>query len=97
IEVYYGGLMSLTINRYRQVVDDLIQTLQVDSIIVTRVSTGVDVVLPTLQYQNVGKTLSAGWDGTGSLNLGPLSFKGTYSWNDTRVIYSNSVFRYAGY
>jgi outer membrane cobalamin receptor len=90
VELYYGSVGSLTINRYRQTISDLIQRVPVDSVPLVRVlNNQIDNVLQ-YQYLNVAKIRQQGWEFTGSLKvIDPLTIKGTYSWSDTRVLSSN--------
>ncbi len=47
------------------------------------------------QYQNlnVGSIRNQGWEFTGSINTGPLSTRGTYSWNKSRILGITQAFR----
>jgi outer membrane receptor protein involved in Fe transport len=86
VELYYGNLGSLTVNRYQQTVTDLMQQVVVDSILRTLLTTGAQSYLKQNQWVNAAKVRQSGWEGTGSVNVGPLTVKGTYSWNDSRVL-----------
>jgi hypothetical protein len=85
LEFYYGNLGSVTINHYQQKITNIIQLVRVDSLPRTRLSDGFRDFAIQQQYQNVANIRQRGWSGTASLNAGPLSVKGTYSWDDSKV------------
>jgi outer membrane receptor protein involved in Fe transport len=38
------------------------------------------------QYLNIGAIRNQGWELQGSVNTGPLTTRGTYSWSKSRII-----------
>src|SRR5690606_13036428 len=81
---------------YTQKVTDLIQNVYADSIEAVNVSTGRITWLRQRQYQNVGSIRQHGWEFTGSLNVFRIGLRGTYSWNDSRVVAVNPTGSGAG-
>jgi len=74
-------------------VSDLIQAVTVDSVFLTYLLSPTGSFWYTqYQYQNAAKVRQQGWEGTASINLGPLALKGTYSWTDSRVLAVNSQY-----
>jgi outer membrane receptor protein involved in Fe transport len=45
------------------------------------------------QYQNIGAVRNEGWELQGSVNTGPITTKGTYSWTKSRVLGVSPAFR----
>lgn len=100
IELYFGGRGSLVITRYNQTVDGLIALISaVDSVrslvplppgvfAFQYVSIDPDGFGYFTQSQsiNVGSIRNQGWELQGSVNTGPISTRGTYSWTKSRMI-----------
>jgi hypothetical protein len=99
IELYFANRASLVITRYNQTVNNLIISAPLDS--VPRRDGNPDpygycVTFPTFcgygayqvqyQYLNLGALRNQGWELQGSLNTGPLTTRGTYSWTKSRVL-----------
>lgn len=87
VELYFGALGSLVVTRYNQTVDNLIAQPRVDSIrsLVPNTS-GNYTYTGITQYLNLGSLRNQGWELQGSLNTGPFTTRGTYSWTKSRVI-----------
>jgi outer membrane receptor for ferrienterochelin and colicin len=85
LELYYGNLLSLTVNHYSQRVTDLIQGVTVDSILRVRRSDGAQIYYGQGQYRNVANMRQVGWESSASVNFGVVSVRGAYSWTDSRV------------
>lgn len=95
IELYFGNRGSLVVTRYNQTVNNLISEVPIDSV-QSLVSDAVfDCGTPkdngycyTKQWQNlnVGSIRNQGWELQGSINTGPFTTRGTYSWTKSRVI-----------
>lgn len=97
VEVYFGSRGSLVVTRYNQTVDNLITLVdRVDSV---RSLTNTATVCSStfrdadgycyryqLQFLNVGSIRNQGWELASSLNMGPLTTRGTYSWTKSRII-----------
>jgi outer membrane cobalamin receptor len=95
IELYFGSRASLVVTRYNQTVDGLIASPKVDS----ARSLGPFPIFydgeldadgygyeSQSQYLNIGSIRNQGWEAQGTLTLGPITTKGTYSWTKSRVI-----------
>ena len=68
-EFYLGDRVSFGITHYHQKAKDLIDVVFVNT----------DVVPPENQFQNVGAIRNVGWELEGTLKLGRLGVRGTYS------------------
>jgi len=88
-EVYYGSHLSFTLNRYSQRITDLIELVNVDSLEVLRLSDNTTVYVQQSQFLNTASVRQHGWEATGSMNLFWFQVRGTYSWNDSRVLSVN--------
>lgn len=102
MELYFGSRGSLIVTRFNQTVDNLISGVSgVDSarsIIPVEVpdpnffcssdfrDTDEHCFIYQNQYLNVGSIRNQGWELQGSVNLGPLTTRGTYSWVKSRII-----------
>lgn len=100
IELYFSNKGSLIVTRYNQTVDNLIASTIADSIpslgaspSATVCSNGGGRSQPDgscyylqLSNFNVGSIRNQGWELQGSMNLGPFTTRGTYSWNKSRMI-----------
>lgn len=100
LELYMGNRASLVVTRYNQTVDNLIARVgAIDSVrslqplppgSTTAVYTSIDPdgygYTPQNQYLNVASIRNQGWELQGSINTGPLTTRGTYSWTKSRVI-----------
>jgi len=106
VELYFGTRGSLVVTRYNETVNNLIEQVVVDS--VQRLDKNPDpngycTFYPPacgygayqLQYQflNLASIRNQGWDIQGTLNVGPLTTKGTYSWVKTRSLGLTPKFR----
>jgi len=99
-ELYFGNRGSLVITRFNQTVNDLIINVYgVDSVrtlqpypncVVTFDCLRVDAdgygYLGMSQNLNVANIRNQGWEAQGTLNVGPFTTRGTYSWTKSRVI-----------
>lgn len=99
LELYLGSRTSLVVTRYNQTVANLIdQVSRVDSVrSITNTPTSNlcsssfrDPEGYCYRYQfrylNVGNIRNQGWELQSSLNLGPFTTRGTYSWVKSRII-----------
>lgn len=95
IELYLGNRGSMVITRYNQTVDALIALIRnVDSVpSLQQYPPSTCTVRPDgycyirqSQYLNVGSIRNQGWELQGSVNTGPFTTRGTYSWTKSRVI-----------
>lgn len=103
LEMYLGTRGSLVITRYNQTVDGLIANPIVDSArsvvpcptSCSAQSRDVDGYGYWYQYRyvNIGTIRNQGWELQGSVNLGRLTTRGTYSWTKSRTIGVNSKYR----
>jgi outer membrane receptor for ferrienterochelin and colicin len=97
LEMYFGSRGSLVITRYNQTISKLIDAPFADSV----PSLGVCLYCPASSnfrddqgrgyiYQtknlNIGAIRNQGWELGGTINLGPFSYNGTYSWTKSRFI-----------
>jgi len=98
IEVYAGSRGSLVVTRYNQTVNALIGAAypfdSVRSLIPcpasscyasSRDANGYGY-RPELEYVNVGSIRNQGWELQSTVNTGPLTTRGTYSWTKSRTI-----------
>jgi len=97
IEAYFGNFGSLIVTRYNQTVDDLIVGVQADSVrslfplppnsyfYHSKDAQGYGYTLQNT-YLNLGSVRNQGWELQGTVNTGPLTTKGTYSWTKSRLI-----------
>lgn len=100
VELYLGSRGSLVITRFNQTVDNLISSVSpVDSVRSLAPEPIPDANFACSpfrddedhcyyyqsQYLNVGSIRNQGWELQGSVNLGPLTTRGTYSWVKSRV------------
>jgi len=94
LELYLGNRASLIVTRYNQTVDALINLALVDSVrsllpfpsnAFSRDQAGYGYLY---QYQNlnVGSIRNQGWELQGTMNIGPITTRGTYSFTKSRVI-----------
>lgn len=89
LEVYAGSWGSLTINHYVQQIRDLINAPRVDSLYLQYpADPDRNTWVPVSQWRNVEAVKQVGWSGTGSLEAGSLSLRGTWSWSRSRTKYS---------
>jgi len=94
LELYLGNRSSIQVTRYNQTVDHLIVKPVVDSVDVLPVwkqqypSCALPFSCPLRRTQNLnlGSVRNQGWELRGSVNLGPFTSGGTYSWNKSRLI-----------
>jgi outer membrane cobalamin receptor len=94
LELYFGNRGSLVVTRYNQTVDDLITATMVDSVRSLAqfpiYGNSYDTDGYGYQYQfqnlNVANIRNQGWELQGSMRLGALTTKGTYSWTKSRTI-----------
>lgn len=95
VELYLGTRASLVVTRYNQTVDDIIARPVVDSVrsLAPNPSSTVSPLDANgygFQYQfqnlNIGSVRNQGWELQGSINMGPFTTRGTYSWTKSRVI-----------
>lgn len=101
VELYVGNRASLVVTRYNQTVDNLISVVSgVDSIrsIIPDVPGGSGGCSSQyrdedrhcyryqFQYLNVGSIRNQGWELQSSVNTGPITTRGTYSWTKSRVL-----------
>jgi outer membrane receptor protein involved in Fe transport len=103
MEFYMGTRGSLVVTRYNQTIDGLIDSPRVDSVR-TRApclspcfATNYDAdgygYWSQVQYLNIGSIRNQGWELQGSLNTGPFTTKGTYSWTKSRSLGVDSKYR----
>jgi hypothetical protein len=93
MELYWGNRGSFTVTRYNQTVSNLIlQAPKVDSVdanAATKLVFGLGD-WQYVQYQrqnlNIGSIRNQGWEMQGTLTIGPIVTRGTYSWTKSRVI-----------
>lgn len=89
LEFYMGNRMSIIVTRYNQTVDNLILAPVVDSVSPTP---AVLITSPTAswaqvtQNMNIGSIRNQGWELQSSVNTGPFTTRGTYSWNKSRIL-----------
>jgi outer membrane receptor protein involved in Fe transport len=100
LEFYWGTRMSLVVTRYNQTVDGLIDSPIMDSVrslVPTEdgQSTDADGYSYQLQTQavNVGSIRNQGWELQGSVQTGPVTTRGTYSWTKSRTMGVNPKYR----
>lgn len=96
LELYMGNRGSLVVTRYNQTVDALIISVpRIDSVRSLVQNPTTTTCTPQLdgycystqsQYLNVGSVRNQGWELQGSVNTGPFTTRGTYSWTKSRVI-----------
>lgn len=101
LELYLGTRGSFVVTRYNQTVDGLITNPRVDSVrsLVTNPSyseskdaDGYGYIRQS-QYLNVGSIRNQGWELQGSVNTGPFTTRGTYSWTKSRTIGMNPKYQ----
>jgi outer membrane cobalamin receptor len=100
VELYFGSRSSFVITRYNETVDDLIANLLVDSVRSNIQNPAYyDVKHDNYgyrlqrQYVNIASIRNQGWALQGTINTGPLSVNGTYSWTKSRTIGISSSYR----
>jgi len=99
VEFYLGTRASLVVTRYNQTVDNLILKPKVDSIrsrlpdpyqnggnCYTPGQLGPYCYDPQSKNLNTASIRNQGWELQGTLSLGPLTERGTYSWTKGRVL-----------
>jgi len=92
LELYLGNRASLVVTRYNQTVNNLITIATVDSVdmLPSQLAANGCAVwqCPFRQWEwlNIGNIRNQGWETQGTVVTGPMSFKGTYSWNKSRII-----------
>lgn len=102
LEMYFGNRGSLIVSNYNQTVDKLIAGIVVDS--VRALLPGTNLFCNLLRsdgycYQNqtqnlnIGSIRNQGWELQGSVNFGPVTTRGTYSWTKSRIIGITSRYR----
>jgi outer membrane receptor protein involved in Fe transport len=95
LELYLGDRASLSITRYNQTVDNLInRVIPVDSVRSLAPSPqmadshddeGFGFIY-VAQNLNIGTIRNDGWELTGSVNFGSFTTRGVYSWTRSRII-----------
>jgi outer membrane receptor protein involved in Fe transport len=99
LELYFGTRASFVVTRYNQTVDELIATTIVDSVrsavpcpepndvcfADSRDAEGYGY-LRQFQSRNIASIRNQGWELQGSMNFGPITTRGTYSWTKSRTI-----------
>lgn len=104
LELYLGTRGSIVVTRYNQTVDGLIAIPTVDSArsllpclagcsASIRDADGYGYLYKN-QYLNIGSIRNQGWELQGSMNLGPFTTRGTYSWTKSRTIGVNPKYQY---
>jgi len=105
LELYWGTRGSLVITRYNQTVDGLIEDVgpvdSIRSLAPNPPSGSSDYVFDAngygyrwqFQYLNVGSIRNQGWELQSSVNTGPFTTHGTYSWTKSRTIGVNPAYR----
>jgi len=106
LELYLGSRASLIVTRYNQTVDGLIAEPYVDSAHTLVpchaysppcIAYGTDAAghgyFPQTQDLNIGSIRNQGWELQGSVNSGPFTTHGTYSWTKSRTIGVNPRYR----
>jgi len=92
IELYFGQHVSLTITRFNQTINNLIQRLVVDSVDMLPAVRALYGFAPWQrplglnQYLNVGSIRNQGWEGIGSVTLGSVTTRMTLSNTKSRII-----------
>jgi len=95
LELYFGTRGSLVVTRYNQTVDNVIANTKVDSarsLVPNPQSGGRGPDAQGYRYRtqyeqlNVASLRNQGWELQGSINTGPITTKGTYSWTKSTVI-----------
>lgn len=102
IELYFGSRGSLVVTRFNQTVDNLISNVGPADSVRSSSSIDVPdpnffcssdfrdtegrCFVYQYQYLNVGAIRNQGWEMQGSINIGPFTTNGTYSWVKSRVI-----------
>jgi len=80
------------VTRYNQTVNNLITLATVDSVdmlpsqLAANGCTVWQCPFRQWEYLNIGNIRNQGWETQATANAGPLSMKGTYSWNKSRII-----------
>lgn len=101
-ELYFGNRGSLVVTRYNQTIDGLINSPLVDSVrsLNPNPATSQGALdaqgygyVYQFQFLNVGSIRNQGWELQGSVNTGPFTTRGTYSWTKSRTIGINSRYR----
>jgi outer membrane receptor protein involved in Fe transport len=98
-ELYLGNRASLVVTRYNDTVDDLIAQARVDSADVLPGLRALYGCLPSQCwfYQdenlNLGSIRNQGWEVISTVTTGPVTTKGTYSWNKSRIIGMTQKYR----
>lgn len=102
MDLFFGNKASISITSYNQKVRDIIMYIYGDSAVAIGElypggrgwTCGVGVIAdncgPTYykqpQYFNVANIRNQGYEASGNIKLGPLSFVGTYSWTKSRSL-----------
>jgi len=99
LELYFSNRLTLNVTRFNQTVNDLISSVSVfsDSIRSLQPASQFNpygfivnpdgyVYYTPSQYVNLGNVRNQGWSVQGTLNVGPLTTTGTYSWSKSRII-----------
>jgi hypothetical protein len=96
LELYFGNRASINVTRYNQTVDALIYSVKVDSqpSLIAYPEYYPDYTSDPAGYFyqdinqniNVGSIRNQGWEAQGTLTLGPLTTRATYSWTKSRVV-----------
>jgi len=99
VELYFGSRASLVVTRYNETVNNLITNTIVDSVL--RLDGDTDPnhfcgIVPQLcglnshfkqsENLNLGSVRNQGWELQGTVTLGPVTTRGTYSWTKSRLI-----------
>jgi len=97
VDLYFGKLGSLIVTRYNQTADGLIAGAAVDSVRSIPYPYGPAnnqyYYLQQLKNVNIGSIRNQGWEFQGTVNTGPLTTKGTYSWTKSRMIGITPAYR----
>jgi len=99
LELYLGDHASFVVNRFNNMVDNLIYSAIVDSVDALPEQRALHGWRPWLvnfqenEYVNLGKIRNQGWEGISTFTLGPLTTTGTYSWTKSRLVGMNPKYR----
>jgi outer membrane receptor protein involved in Fe transport len=105
VDLYWGRRWSLTVTRYNQTVDQLIASvIGIDSVPSLQAdpfgfcsfyppACGSYSYFRQNKDLNVGSVRNQGWELQSTITLGPVSTRGTYSWNKSRMIGITPAYR----
>lgn len=106
IELYLGSRGSIIVTRYNQTVDGLINSISpfdsVRSLLPDAEKPCIGIPVASNGYcytyqqinMNVGSIRNQGWELQGTVNTGPLTTVGTYSWTKSRFLGITPKYRY---